>query len=121
MDNILTRKERGKCYGMNTNYKVVISDDALLDLRRYVEYLVRVKKNPQAASNLLDDYDETIESLRITAGSLKVCESPSMRQKSLRRINFLHHHFFLLYKVDGDTAYVTNIFHELEDADNKLQ
>ena len=43
---------------MSLTYKVVISDEALSDLRRYVGYLIYVKKNPQAASNILDDYDE---------------------------------------------------------------
>ena len=58
---------------MSLTYKVVISDEAISDLRR------------------------------------------------LRRINFLHHNYFLLYQLEGDTAYVTNIFHGLEDVDNKLR
>ena len=66
---------------MSLTYKVVISDEAISDLRRYVGYLVNVKKNTQAASNLLDDYDETISKLSTVAGSLKTCESRNMRVK----------------------------------------
>ena len=106
---------------MSLTYKVVISDEAISDLRRYVGYLINVKKTTQAASNLLDDYDETISTLSTVAGSLKMCESPKLRVRNLRRINFLHHNYFLLYQLEGDTAYVTNIFHGLEDVDNKLR
>ena len=98
---------------MSLTYKVVISDEAISDLRRYVGYLINVKKTTQAASNLLDDYDETISTLSTVAGSLKMCESPNLRVRNLRRINFL--------QLEGDTAYVTNIFHGLEDVDNKLR
>ena len=106
---------------MSLNYKVVISEDAVSDLRRYVSYLINVKKNPQAASNLLDDYDETITVLTSVAGSLKPCESPNMKKRNLRRINFCHHNYFMLYQFEDQTAYVTNIFHGLEDSENKLR
>ena len=115
------QQKRGPSYEMSLAYKVVITDEALSDLRRYVAYLINVKKNKQAASNLLDDYDVTIAKLSAVAGSLKICESPNMRTRSLRRINFLHHNYFLLYQLKGEIAYVTNIFHGLEDADNKLR
>ena len=85
---------QGRRSEMNLKYNVVISEDALTDLRRCVSYLVHVKKNPQAASNLLDDYDET----------------KKMRQRELRRINFRHHNYFMLYRLNGQTAYITNVF-----------
>lgn len=113
--------KRGHGYEMSLTYKVVISDEAVSDLRRYVSYLINVKKNTQAASSLLDDYDVTIATLSTVAGSLKLCESPNMRVRNLRRINFLHHNYSMLYQLDRETAYVTNIFHGLEDADNKLR
>ena len=106
---------------MSLTCKVVVSEDALSDLRRYVNYLIHVKRNPQAAVNLLDDYDKTIEKLTFAAGSLKPCDSPNMKKRHLRRINFLHHDYFMLYQFEEQTAFVTNIFHNLEDADNKLR
>ena len=106
---------------MSLTYKVVVSDDAVSDLRRYVGYLINVKRNPQAASNLLEDYDETITVLTSVAGSLRLCESPNMTKRNLRRINFLHHNYFMLYRFEEQTAFITNIFHGLEDADNKLR
>ena len=106
---------------MSLNCKVVVSEEALSDLRRYVNYLMHAKKNPQAAANLLDDYDQTVDELASVAGSLKICDSPNMKKRNLRRINFLHHDYFMLYQFEDQTAFVTNIFHALEDADNKLR
>ena len=36
------------------------------------------------------------------------------------RVNFLSHRYFMLYRVEGDTVYVDNIFHELQDYENKM-
>ena len=40
-------------------YKVVITSDAEEDLDRFVRYLLFVKQNPQAATNVLNDLEET--------------------------------------------------------------
>ena len=106
---------------VNLVYEVVVSEEALSDLQKCIRYLVNVKQNPQAAPSVLDDYEETVSALSSVAGSLKECDSPNMKARNLRRINFLHHNYFMLYLLEGQTAYITNIFHELEDADNKLR
>ena len=33
---------------MNTDYNVIITDEAIQDLRKYIDYLISVKRNPQA-------------------------------------------------------------------------
>ena len=113
------KPERG--FAVNTDYNVIISDEAVRDLRRYIDYLINVKQNLQAALNVMDDYDDTVDALSKVAGSLKMCDSPNMKKRSLRRINFFRHNYFMLFRVDGQNAYVTNIFHGLEDADNKMR
>ena len=62
------------------DYKVVITKDAEDDLDRFVKYLIFEKKNMQAAQNVLDDYDATIESLKHVAGSLKLCDNLKLRE-----------------------------------------
>ena len=52
-------------------YKVVITSDAEEDLDRFVRYLLFVKQNPQAATNVLNDFEETKQSLSNIAGSLQ--------------------------------------------------
>lgn len=102
------------------DYDVQLTEDAEQDLDRYVKYLLFVKKNEQAASNLLDDFEATKNSLKQVADNLNYCENPRLRERGYRRINFLSHRYFMLYRVDRDIAVVDNIFHELQDFENKL-
>lgn len=96
------------------DYKVVVTKDAEEDLERFIQYLIFEKKNLQAAENVLNDYDSTIESLRHVAGSLKLCDNPRLHQLKYRRINFLNHR----YRIEDDVVIVDNIFHELQDYEN---
>jgi len=102
------------------DYKVVVTKEAEADLEKFIEYLVLVKENRQAAQNVLDDYDVTVESLRHVAGSLKLCNNPKLRQLGYRRMNFLNHRYFMLYRLEEDVVFVDKIFHELQDYENKM-
>lgn len=73
------------------DYKVVVTEDAEGDLNQYIGYLVMVKKNEQAARNVLDDFVATVRSLRSVAGSLKLCDNPRLKKLGYRRMNFLSH------------------------------
>lgn len=102
------------------DYKAVITKDAEDDLDRFVKYLIFEKKNMQAAQNVLDDYDATIESLKHVAGSLKLCDNPRLCLLEYRRINFLNHRYFMLYRIVDHVVFVDNIFHELQDYENRM-
>ena len=102
------------------DYKVVITEDAEADLDAFIRYLLFEKKNRQAASTVLDDFEATKESLKRVAGSLKLCDNPKLNVLGYRRINFLSHRYFMLYRIEGDTAVVDNILHELQDYENKV-
>ncbi|MBO5228510.1 MAG: type II toxin-antitoxin system RelE/ParE family toxin [Lachnospiraceae bacterium] len=102
------------------DYKVVVTRDAEEDLEHFIEYLIFEKESMQAAQNVLNDYDATIESLKHVAGSLKLCDNPRLRKLGYRRINFLNHRYFMLYRIEDDVVFVDNIFHELQDYENKM-
>lgn len=102
------------------DYNVVVTRDAEEDLERFIKYLIIEKKSMQAADNLLTDYDATIESLKHVAGSLKLCDNPRLRQLEYRRINFLNHRYFMLYRIVDNKVFVDNVFHELQDYENKM-
>lgn len=102
------------------DYKIIIVEDAEKDLYGFIRYLLIEKRNEQAAGNLLDDFEATKISLSHVAGSLKECENPLLKEFGYRRINFLAHKYFMLYRIEGDTAFVDNIFHELQDYENKI-
>lgn len=102
------------------DYKVVLAKGAQEDLDRFIEYLLFEKKSEQAAKNLLNDFEATLISLRNVATSLKLCDNPRLRELGYHRINFLSHRYFMLYRIENDTVYVDNIFHELQDYENKM-
>lgn len=102
------------------DYKVVVTRDAEEDLERFIKYLLIEKKSIQAAENVLNDYDATIVSLKHVAGSLKLCDNPRLRQFEYRRINFLNHRYFMLYRIEENVVFVDNIFHELQDYESKI-
>lgn len=102
------------------DYKVVVTKDAEEDLERFIKYLIFEKDNLHAAENVLNDYDATVESLRHVAESLKLCDNPRLRQLKYRRINFLNHRYFMLYRIEDNMVFVDNIFHELQDYENMM-
>ena len=102
-------------------YNIIVTADAREALLRYSDYLLEEKKSPQAAKNLILDFKETRKKLENTAGSLREPDSEELKHRGLKRINLLKHNYFLLYKIVGDNVFITNMFHSLEDFENKLR
>ncbi len=102
------------------DYKIVLMRGAEEDLDGFVAYLLFEKKSEQAAINLLNDFEATKTSLSNVAGSLKLCDNPKLRALGYRRINFLSHRYFMLYRIENNTVYVDNIFHALQDYENRM-
>ena len=76
--------------------------------------------NKQAAKNVLDDFEDTIKKLKYVASSLNVCDNPRLQSLGYRRINFQQHRYFMLYRIENDVVYVDDIFHELQDYENRM-
>ena len=102
------------------DYRVVITSDAEADLEGFIRYILYEKKNRQAAANVLNDFEATKQALSKVAGSLKLCDNPKLSVLGYRRINFLSHRYFMLFRIEGVTAIVDNIFHELQDYEGQL-
>ncbi len=102
------------------DYRIVVTKDAEEDLERFIKYLMFEKESVQAAQNVLNDYDATIECLKHVAGSLKLCDNPRLHRLEYHRINFLNHRYFILYRIVDNVVFVDNIFHELQDYENKM-
>lgn len=102
------------------DYKIVVTIDAEQDLDNYIKYLLYEKKSTQAAKNVLDDFEATKESLKYVASSLKLCDNPRLKQLGYRRINFLNHRYFMLYRIVDNVVVIDSIFHDLQDYENKM-
>lgn len=102
------------------DYRVVLTAEAEEDLNQFIQYLLFAKKNEQAAKNVLDDFEKTIDILKHTADSLKLCDNPRLKKLGYHRINFQKHRYFMLYRIENDVVYVDDIFHELQDYENRM-
>lgn len=102
------------------DYRIVVTSDAEKDLDQFIKYLIDEKKNKQAAKNVLDDFEATKDSLKYVAGSLKLCDNPRLKKLGYRRINFLSHNYFMMYRIVDQIVFIDNIFHELQDYEDKM-
>ena len=102
-------------------YKVVLTSEAKTQFRKILYYLLHELESPQAATNVADDFDETVDRLSSVAGSLKICDDEVMRAKEYRIIHFRRHKYLMIYSIYGDTAYVEGIYHDLQDYENVLR
>ena len=101
-------------------YKVYITGRAFSDLRIRIGYLRNEKKSMQAAQALFDDYRETRSILANIAGALADPDDEKLKQRGLKRINFLRHNYFMLFRIEKEKVIIVRVFHGLEDYQNKL-
>ena len=102
-------------------FEVVVTEDAEQDLDRFLFYLVYEKRNTQAASNLLNNFERTKNSLKDIAGSLHYCDNERLKKLGYRRINFDGMDYFLLYRIVDNTVFIDNMFHFLQDYEHKMK
>ncbi len=84
------------------DYRGVVTAEAEEDLNQFIQYLILEKQNEQAAKNVLDDLEKTVEMLKHIAGSLKLCDNPRLQSLGYHRINFKKHRYFMLYRIEKD-------------------
>ena len=99
-------------------FDVFISPKALEQLTSYVDYIHYTLLNPIAAESVWKDAMDTRDQLAAAAGSLKYCDHPELRQLGYRIIGFKRHRYVMLYRVEGKTAYVDGIYHQMQDYEN---
>ena len=99
-------------------FDTIISPKALSQLDSYVDYILNTLMNPQAAMNLWNDAEETREELSKCAGSLGYCKHPRLKALGYHPMLFIKHRYVMLYRIDGQTAYVDGIYHLLQDYEN---
>ena len=100
------------------SFKVITTPKALSQLDEYLDYIQYTLLNDQAANAVWKDALETVNKLENIAGSLQPCDDIDLRELGYYKINFLHHRYVMIYRIDGDVAYVEAIYHQLQDYEN---
>ncbi|MCM1267836.1 MAG: type II toxin-antitoxin system RelE/ParE family toxin [Bacteroidales bacterium] len=101
-------------------YKVEISDLANRQYDKFVDYIYNVLMNPQAAVNLMQDFDDTIEMLERQADSLGYCNSERLRKLGFHKVHFKRHKYLLVYRIKGKIVIIEGMYHELQDYENVI-
>lgn len=100
------------------SFKVIIAPEALEQLNSCVRYIRCILLNPTAAESVYDDAIETGAELSTVAGSLKFCDNERLRRYGYRAITFRRHQHVMIYRTEGQVAYVDGIFHQKQDYEN---
>lgn len=95
-------------------YKVELTNSGWASLYDCVDYLafsVGGTGNMQAVINFVDDYENTIRCIKRDAVGYNLVDEPNLRTHNIRKIHFLKMHYKILYRVEGNTAYIESIVH----------
>lgn len=101
-------------------YNVVLTVQAQTQFKQILRYLLDELESQQAATNVVNDFDETIIQLSRVAGSLKLCDDEILHAKGYRTIHFRRHKYLMVYRIDGDKVYVDGIYHDSQDYEHIL-
>ena len=100
------------------SFEIILSPKALSQLSRYIDYIHYTLLNPIAAENVWRDAVATQKQLETAAGSLRLCEHPALQRLGYRAIRFKKHRYVMLYRIEGRTAYIDGIYHQMQDYEN---
>ena len=96
-------------------FEVIIAPEAVEQLNACVQYIRCTLMNPSAAESVYEDAIETGAELAVVAGNLKLCENRKLKRYGYRIISFRRHQYVMIYRTEGQFAYVDGIFHQKQD------
>ncbi|MCM1057305.1 MAG: type II toxin-antitoxin system RelE/ParE family toxin [Firmicutes bacterium] len=102
------------------SYKVELSELASMQYDKFLEYIYYKLENPQAANDLMQDFDDTIDTLSEQADYLGYCRSERLRQLGFHKIRLKKHRYLLVYRVKVDKVIVEGMYHELQDYEKTI-
>jgi len=100
--------------------RIVITSFASRQLESYVEYIACILNSKQAAKNVLNDFQQTVNTLRYVAECLPLLGNENLKKLGYRRINFSSHRYLILYRVEEDTVIVEAVYHALQDYESLI-
>jgi plasmid stabilization system protein ParE len=101
-------------------YNVRLSTLAEKQYDNILYYIANVLKNPQAAKNIMDDFDDTIIILEKSADSFGFCNSERLKKLGFHKIKFAKHKYLFVYRIVEKEVIIEGIYHELQDYENAI-
>lgn len=101
-------------------YKLIISERAERHIDNIIDYVVDTLKNPGAAKAILSDIEEAYDKLEYMADVLGFCNDYYLAERGYRKIFLSNHDYLIIYRIEGDEARISGVFHMREEYANKL-
>ena len=102
-------------------YKLVYTARFRKNYWACLDYLEKVLENYQAMIAVAKDVEETLAELAKSADFYSILENKKLNKRGIRRIRLKHHRYKIFFRIEGDTVYVVNILHNLQDYKNVLK
>ena len=96
----------------------IISPKAVDQLNDYIDYIQYTLLNNEAAESVWQDAKDTVNQLKVVAGSLPVCSNQVLKEHGYHSVRFAHHRYLMLYRIVDSKVYVDAVYHELQDYEN---
>ena len=104
----------------NMRYNLSITEKAEEQLDRLVYYLLYNFCNRQAALRLLEGIEMIYERLEYNPFQFPDCNDEYLSKQGYRNAKLSDMKYHVVFKVIGNTVYVSGIFHDLEQYRDKL-
>lgn len=101
-------------------YRIEISELAEKQYDNILNYLLNRKKNPQAISNVMEDFDYTVGQLKSKADVFGYCRDERLRAMGFRKLHFKSHRYLFVYRIQSDRVIIEGMYHELQDYENAI-
>ena len=102
------------------SYKVKLSIPAETDLDGIVRYIVFKLKNPQAARDLLDEYDPKLANIASNPRLYGLSRIERLARMGYRRFDFGNYVAFYTIDEPNRTVFIVRIFYQRQDYANIL-
>lgn len=96
---------------IGTEYNVVFSDLAKLDLQNFTDHILEKYNDPFIVKRVMVDFSKTVEYMRVVGDSQPILTIPSVKGKKIRMVRFGKYSLKMFYQIHGNTIKVVRIKH----------
>ncbi|MCR5034338.1 MAG: type II toxin-antitoxin system RelE/ParE family toxin [Clostridia bacterium] len=101
-------------------YRLLVSNNADLQLEKILRYVAIKLDNPTAAAAILEDVKRTYIHLEHMPEAVALCEDPYLAAFGYRKIKLRDHDYVILFRLADDIVQISGIFHMRENYIMKL-
>jgi len=98
---------------MENDLSLVITELAYEDLKGYYSYISENLSNPKAASELLKEFKDAFETIRIFPLSCPLIDNNLIKEEDLRKL--IVKKFIVLYLIEDHSVKIVRIIHTSQD------